>query len=158
MQLLVLFKFCRDQMRGDREECGVHSAPPSALHQQPHNGGVYAYQCTPTLLLNLYVCCFGWWLHGWLAFSDLPQVGWLGWGHREVPAPSGFVEEVRLLYFTVRFRSRIGWSHEARRPVQFFWCRAMSCTSLHMLSDDYFWQILTRLLVLYQLHTSRSTS
>jgi hypothetical protein len=24
MQLLVLFKSCRDQMRGDREECGVY--------------------------------------------------------------------------------------------------------------------------------------
>ena len=80
-------------MRGDREECGVHSAPPSALHQQPHNGGVYAYQCTPTLLLNLYVCCFGWWLHGWLAFSDLPQVGWLGWGHREVSTRSEHAHE-----------------------------------------------------------------
>uniref|UniRef100_A0A0A9FEX0 Uncharacterized protein n=1 Tax=Arundo donax TaxID=35708 RepID=A0A0A9FEX0_ARUDO len=38
--------------------------------------------------------------------GDLPKVGWLGWGHREVPATGGFVEEVCVLYFTLR---RYSW-------------------------------------------------
>jgi hypothetical protein len=42
MQLLVSFKFRRDQMRCDRKECGVHAAPPSTFHQQPHYGGTSA--------------------------------------------------------------------------------------------------------------------
>uniref|UniRef100_A0A0A9DL84 Uncharacterized protein n=1 Tax=Arundo donax TaxID=35708 RepID=A0A0A9DL84_ARUDO len=32
------------------------------------------------------------------------------------------------------------------------------CTSLHRFSDDCFWEILTRSLVLYRLHTSHGTS
>lgn len=88
-------------MRRDREECGIHSASQSALHQQPHNGGV--------LLMRSYLCVVLGrnFMAGW-HFLDLPQVGWLGWRHREVPATSRFVEEVRVLYFTLRFRPRIG--------------------------------------------------
>lgn len=52
MLLLVLLKLCRDQMRSDREECGIHTAPTSTFHQQPHHGGVclwlHAVRCIPT--------------------------------------------------------------------------------------------------------------
>jgi hypothetical protein len=96
MQLLVSFKFRRDQMRCDREECGVHAAPPSTFHQQPHYGG------TPALPFQLKCSVSDVVPTTPLLASDLPQVGWIGWGHREVPTTSGFMEEVRVLYITLR--------------------------------------------------------
>lgn len=95
-------------MHGPREKHGVHSAPPSAFHQQPHHGGVSSVKCTPTLPIPPFVCTVDGDLIGGVVLSDLPQVRWPGWGHREGSAAGGSVEEVRVLYLTFWIHSRVG--------------------------------------------------
>jgi hypothetical protein len=59
-------------MHGSREKYGVHSTPPSALHQQPHNGGMSTASASKHCHLKPYTVDSD--LIGGVVLTDLPQI------------------------------------------------------------------------------------
>lgn len=105
------------------------------------------------------VCCLGG------AFTD----GWCFQIFRKLDGLAGDIERSqppvdlwrKFVYCTSLSGSVLGSVDHMKQEGQFSSSHVeclMSCTSPCMSSDKYFWQILTRSLVLFPLHISRSTS